>query len=142
MEEILGGMSMGVYFSRSESETLLWAENFAKTLQNGDVVLLFGNMGAGKTVLCKGIARGLGIRAEITSPTFAYVNAYEDRLYHFDCYRIQSERQAFELGLCDYFDMGGICLIEWSENIAALLPENCKRVTISGSGDDVREIKF
>lgn len=133
---------MAVFCSKSPEETFLWAEKFAKTLRAGDVVLLEGNMGAGKTVIAKGIARGLGILAEVTSPTYAYVNSYEGKLFHFDCYRIVSERQAFELGLADYFDAGGICLIEWSENIRGLLPENCIRVCISGSGDGVREIVF
>lgn len=133
---------MGVFLSHSAEETIRWAENYAKRLKAGDVVLLFGNLGAGKTVLAKGIARGLGIAGEITSPTYAYVNSYEDRFFHFDCYRIGSERQAYELGIADYFDAGGICVIEWSENIASLLPENCKRITISGSGDEIREIKF
>lgn len=119
-----------------------WAEEYARSLSAGDTVLLGGNMGAGKTVLAKGIARGLGIADEITSPTYAYINSYEGRLFHFDCYRVQNERQAVELGFEDYFSMGGVCLVEWSENIASLLPENCKRVTISGSGDDVREITF
>ena len=131
---------MAVFLSHSPEETFAWAENYAKSLKQGDVVLLDGNMGAGKTVLAKGIARGLGVLAEVTSPTYAYVNSYENRLFHFDCYRISSERQAFELGLYDYFEAGGICLIEWSENIRSLLPQNCKRVTISGSGDGVREI--
>lgn len=133
---------MAVFLSRSEEESLSWAEQFAASLRAGDTVLLFGNMGAGKTVLCKGIARGLGIRAEVTSPTYTYVNSYEDRLFHFDCYRIRSERQALELGLGDYFEAGGVCLVEWSENIKSLLPENCIRVTISGLGDGVREIEF
>ena len=131
---------MAVFLSHSPDETLAWAENYAKSLKPGDVVLLDGNMGAGKTVLAKGIAKGLGIRAEITSPTYAYVNSYDNTLFHFDCYRIVSERQAFELGLFDYFDAGGICLIEWSENISGLLPKNCKRITIAGQGDGVREI--
>lgn len=133
---------MAVFLSHAPGETLGWAENYAKTLSAGDVVLLDGDMGAGKTVIAKGIARGLGIFAEVTSPTYAYVNSYEDRLFHFDCYRITSERQAFELGLADYFETGGICLVEWSENIRSLLPENCRRVCISGSGDGVREITF
>ena len=97
-------------------------------------------MGAGKTVLAQGIAKGLGISAEVTSPTYAYVNSYEGRLFHFDCYRISSERQAFELGFADYFEAGGICLVEWSENIKGLLPPDYKTVRISGSGDEVREI--
>lgn len=120
---------------------MLWAENYARTLKKGDVVLLDGEMGAGKTVLAKGIARGLGVSDEVTSPTYAYVNAYGE-LYHFDCYRVSSERQAYELGLADYLDAGGICLIEWSENIRALLPEHCKTVRISGNGEGERKIEF
>ena len=131
---------MSVFMSHSPEETIGWAENYAKSLKAGDTVLLEGNMGAGKTVLAKGIAKGLGITDEITSPTYAYVNTYGEKLFHFDCYRIRSERQAVELGFCDYFGAGGICLLEWSENIAGLLPENCKRVRISGMGDGPREI--
>lgn len=133
---------MAVFVSHSPEETERWAENYAKTLRAGDVVLLGGNMGAGKTVLAKGIARGLGIADEITSPTYAYINSYGNRLFHFDCYRVQSERQAAELGFEDYFSAGGVCLVEWSENISSLLPENCKRVCISGMGDGIREIEF
>ncbi len=133
---------MATFVSHSPEETLLWAEKYAETLRAGDTVLLDGDMGAGKTVLAKGIARGLGISDEITSPTYAYVNTYGEKLFHFDCYRIASERQAVELGFCDYFLSGGICLVEWSENIAGLLPENCKRVRISGMGEGPREIEF
>ncbi len=135
-------MRMAIFVSHSPEETMLWAENYAKTLEAGDTVLLDGNMGAGKTALAKGIARGLGIFDEVTSPTYAYVNTYGDKLFHFDCYRILSERQAEELGFSDYFLAGGVCLVEWSENIAGLLPENCKRVRISGMGDGPREIEF
>ncbi len=134
---------MAVFFSHSPEETIHWAEHFAKSLKAGDTVLLEGDMGAGKTVLAKGIARGLGIEAEITSPTYAYINSYEKgavRLFHFDCYRVTSERQAFELGFADCLEAGGICLVEWSENIRSLLPEHCLKVTIRGEGDGVREI--
>lgn len=127
--------------SHSEQETMKIAEAFAKTLEKGDVVLLDGNMGAGKTVFVKGIAKGLGIEVPVTSPTYTYVNTYGS-LYHFDCYRIRSERHALELGLADYFDCGGICLVEWGENIKGLLPQNCKRVTISGSGEEMRTIEL
>ena len=133
---------MAVFISHSPEETIFWAESYAKGLKAGDTVLLDGNMGAGKTVLAKGIAKGLGIGDEITSPTYAYVNTYGNKLFHFDCYRIASEAQAYGLGLADYFGRGGVCLIEWSEKIAGLLPENCKRVRISGMGEDPREIEF
>ena len=133
---------MAVFISSSEGETFRWAEEYAKTLRPGDTVLLDGEMGAGKTLIAKGIAKGLGISEEVTSPTYAYINSYEDRLFHFDCYRITSERQAEELGFADYFDLGGICLVEWSENIAGLLPEQVKRVRIRKCGDTQREIEF
>ena len=83
---------MAVFISSSEGETFRWAEEYAKTLHPGDTVLLDGEMGAGKTAVAKGIAKGLGISEEVTSPTYAYINSYEDRLFHFDCYRITSER--------------------------------------------------
>ena len=133
---------MAVFISSSEEETFRWAEEYAKTLRPGDTVLLDGEMGAGKTLIAKGIAKGLGISEEVTSPTYAYINSYEGRLFHFDCYRIRSERQAEELGFADYFDLGGICLVEWSENIAGLLPEQGKRVTIRKRGGTQREIEF
>lgn len=113
---------------------------YAKTLKRGDVVLLEGEMGAGKTVLAQGIVRGLGIFEEVTSPTYAYVNEY-GFVFHFDCYRVQSVAQALSLGLADYFGRGGICLIEWGENIAELLPENVKRVRITGTGE-TREVEY
>lgn len=99
-------------------------------------------MGAGKTVIAKGIAKGLGIDDEILSPTYAYVNSYKNFLHHFDCYRISSEEQALSMGLQDYFDLCGVCVIEWSKNIAGLLPEKCKRVEIKGFGDLPREIVY
>lgn len=119
-----------------------WAQRYAQTLQAGDVLLLQGDMGAGKTAFTKGLALGLGILEEVTSPTYAYMNSYEDRLFHYDCYRISSERQAENLGLADYFDMGGICLIEWSQNIAPLLPKRCKTVKINKISETEREIEY
>lgn len=133
---------MAVFISSSQEETFEWAKHYAASLRAGDTVLLDGEMGAGKTVVAKGIAAGLGIREEVTSPTYAYINAYGDRLFHFDCYRVSSEAQAFGLGFADYFEAGGICLVEWSENIAGLLPERCKRVEIVKRGEEKREIRF
>ncbi len=126
--------------SRSEKKTIEFAEKYAKTLHAGDVVLLQGDLGAGKTVFVKGIARALGIEEEITSPTYAYMNDYDGKLYHYDCYRLKNGAQAEAMGLCDYFDAGGICVIEWSENIADVLPENCKVVRIRKLGEKEREI--
>ena len=128
--------------THSRIETINCAFSYAKTLKAGDVVLLKGEMGAGKTVFCKGVAKALGIEDEITSPTYAYMNDYEGKLYHYDCYRLCGGEQALSLGLTDYFDAGGICVIEWSENIASVLPEKVKRVVIEILNENERKITF
>ena len=133
---------MSVFLSKNRDQTLAFAAEYAKTLRAGDILLLDGEMGAGKTLFTKGLAQGLGIEEEVTSPTYAYMNDYDGRLFHYDCYRIESIAQAENLGLADYFDMGGVCVIEWSENIAALLPKNCKRVTIKKINENEREIEY
>ena len=133
---------MSVFISKSAEQTLAFAERYAKTLRGGDVLLLDGEMGAGKTLFTKGLAKGLGIEEEVTSPTYAYMNDYDGRLFHYDCYRIESVEQAERLGLADYFDMGGVCVIEWSQNIAPLLPRAVKRVIIKKLSESEREIVY
>ena len=120
----------------------MWAKDYGARLKAGDTVLLDGEMGAGKTVIAKGIAAGMGIPDEVTSPTYAYINSYRGRLFHFDCYRVESEDYAASLGFEEYFEMGGVCLVEWSEKIAGLLPKNAKRVKIEKRGEEEREITF
>ncbi len=124
----------------NERQTIEFAREYAKTLRPGDVVLLKGEMGAGKTMFAKGIAEGLGIADEITSPTYAYMNDYGGKLYHFDCYRLKNGAQAEALGLCDYFYADGVCVVEWAENIADVLPDGCKVVEIVKRGETEREI--
>lgn len=124
-----------VYVSNSPEETFKIACDYAKTLVKNDVVILDGEMGAGKTVFAKGVAKGLGIKDNVVSPTYAYMNDYDGVLYHYDCYRLASGRQAVNLGLVDYFDAGGVCLIEWASNIADVLPKNYKTVQIRVDGD-------
>lgn len=133
---------MAVFISDSAQKTMEFAIEFAKTLKGGDVVLLNGEMGAGKTVFAKGVAKGLGIEDEILSPTYAYMNDYCGKLYHFDCYRLSSGGQAEALGLTDYFYAGGICLIEWAENILSVLPEKTKKVNIIKLSDGTRRIEY
>ena len=116
--------------SKNQQQTEQIAYEYAKTLSKGDVVLLQGEMGAGKTTFVKGLAKGLGIEDEVTSPTYAYMNDYDGVLYHYDCYRLSSGEDAEALGLTDYFYAGGICVIEWSQNISSVLPKNCKTVQI------------
>ena len=122
---------MAVFISDSADKTMEFAREYAKTLKGGDTVLLNGEMGAGKTVFAKGVARGLGIEDEILSPTYAYMNDYYGKLYHFDCYRLSDGGQAEALGLTDYFYAGGVCLVEWSENILSVLPEKVRKVNIT-----------
>ena len=133
---------MAVFISRSAEDTLNFAKEYAATLNKGDVVLLNGDMGAGKTVFAKGVALGLGIEDEVTSPTYAYMNDYYGKLYHYDCYRLKSGAQAEGLGLTDYFYGDGVCLIEWSENIADVLPEKTRTVSIKKIDENPREIDY
>ena len=133
---------MAVYLSRGEEQTLRFAERYARGLKAGDIVILDGEMGAGKTVFAKGVAAGLGIADDITSPTYAYMNDYGGKLYHYDCYRLSSGAQAEAMGLCDYFYADGVCLIEWAQNIADVLPANCKKVKITKISENARSIEY
>ena len=128
------------HFTSSAEETFALGEKYAKTLEKGDVVLLYGDMGAGKTAFTKGIAKGLGIEENVSSPTYAYMNDYGGRLYHYDCYRLSSGEDAEGLGLTDYFYSDGVCVVEWPMNIADVLPKKHKKVTIIKTGDCTREI--
>ena len=112
---------------------------YAKTLKDGDVILLSGDMGAGKTVFVKGVAKYFGLDG-VTSPTYAYLNVYGEYLYHYDCYRLSCGEDAERLGLTDYFGGKNICIIEWSENIEDALPDGCKKVVIEKTGINERKI--
>ncbi len=133
---------MAAFISESAETTINIGLEYAKTLKRGDIVLLKGDMGVGKTVFCKGVAKGLGVDDEILSPTYAYMNDYGGKLYHYDCYRLKNGAQAEGLGLCDYFYADGVCIIEWAENIADVLPENCKTVEIQRLSDGKRRIIY
>lgn len=130
------------FISHSREETIEIAKNIAAGLHGGETLLLDGEMGAGKTVFAKGIALGLDIDDEVTSPTHAYMNEYMGRvaLYHYDCYRIESVEQAENLGLGEYFYMGGVALVEWSQNIAPLLPDRYTRIKIEKLSEEERRI--
>lgn len=130
------------YISKSREQTIALGEKFGKTLKSGNVVLLNGEMGAGKTVFVKGIAKALGINDEILSPTYAYMNDYNGKLYHYDCYRLTSGDDAESLGLTDYFYAGGVCVIEWAQNIKSVIPDNCIIVNIEKLGENERSVEF
>ena len=133
-----GGEEIGSF---SEEDTRKIAERYAKTLRANDVVLLNGDLGAGKTAFVKGVAAYFGLDG-VTSPTYAYLNVYGDKIYHFDFYRLSSGEDALALGLTDYFNGDNICLIEWGENVKDVLPENCKTVDIIKISDNERRIIF
>ena len=125
--------------SNSEKQTEEIALEYAKTLNKGDVVLLSGDLGAGKTAFTKGVAKFFNLSG-VTSPTYAYLNIYGDFLYHYDCYRLSCGEDALMLGLTDYFNGDNICLIEWAENIKDVLPENCKTISIEKINENTRKI--
>lgn len=120
-------------------------ERLAAHLGAGDVVALYGDLGAGKTHLVKGIARALGVPPEaVSSPTFALVHEYDGTLpiYHFDAYRIEHPDELYELGYEEYFYGAGLCLIEWPARIEALLPDDAIRLRLSHRGSDRRLIEL
>ena len=127
--------------SNSAKQTEEIAFSFAKQLNSGDVVLLSGDMGAGKTVFVKGVAKYFNLEG-VTSPTYAYLNVYGDYIYHYDCYRLSCGEDAELLGLTDYFGGNNICIIEWAENIADALPKNVKKVRIEKIDQNSRKITF
>lgn len=126
------------YQSNSREETVTIAENFAKTLQKGDIVCLYGGLGAGKTAFVSGVAKGLGYQGYTSSPTFTLMNEYIAALpiYHFDVYRIAGSDEMEAVGIDDYLFGDGVCLIEWPDKIADLLPESVIRVEILKSSAD------
>ena len=125
--------------SNSEKDTFNIAKKFAETLKKGDVVLLKGELGAGKTAFVKGVADYFGLNG-VVSPTYAYLNVYGELIYHYDCYRLSSGEDAMSLGLTDYFNGDNICFIEWAENIADVLPEGVKTVTIKKTENPAERI--
>jgi tRNA threonylcarbamoyladenosine biosynthesis protein TsaE len=130
---------MITYESLSADETFDLGEKLGETLKNGDIVALYGELGAGKTVFAKGIASGLGVNEEITSPTFTLLKEYEGRLRlcHFDLYRIEDEEALENIGFYEYLGGESVCVIEWADK--ASMP-CCIMVTLRGSGSDPRTI--
>ena len=119
--------------SFSEKDTFELGRKIGEQAGPGQIYTLDGDLGVGKTVFTKGLARGLGIREPVNSPTFTIVQEYRDGrlpLYHFDVYRIEDPEEMEEIGYDDYFFGEGVCLIEWAEKIRELLPEKVIRITI------------
>lgn len=132
---------MPVFETHSEDETIAAGREIAAQLPSRCVVLLEGNLGAGKTTITKGIAAGLGADAnEVSSPTFTLIHEYGPRLVHVDLYRLESDREFFTLGLEEYFDRNCIVLVEWGQKFRHLLPEDAWMIRIEHRGDDNRRI--
>ncbi len=108
-----------VYITNSEQETEALGAAFAGKIPDGSVVAFYGELGSGKTAFVRGMARGMGIDAFVSSPTFTIVNEYIGRrsLFHFDMYRLGSAEELFDIGWEDYLSRGGVCAVEWSENV-------------------------
>ena len=115
------------------AQTERLGELLAKKINGNRVFALFGEMGSGKTALTRGIVRGMGINADVTSPTFALINEYHGAgktVYHFDMFRISSPDDLYSTGYYDYLDSGKTLVIEWSENIVSELPDDCVKIKI------------
>ncbi len=136
------------FLSHHESETVSWGQKLSQFLEPGDVIGFFGDLGSGKTRTIQGICEGLGCGDQVSSPTFTIINEYNGRypVYHFDLYRIELEREIFDLGYEEYFYNDGICLIEWAERVQSLLPADHIEIHLLGffqSGqENLREISF
>ena len=132
------------YITNSPHETEAVGAALAQVLEPGAVIAYRGDLGAGKTAFTRGLARGLGVKESVTSPTYTIVNEYLSGsmpLFHFDMYRLGSEDELFDIGWEDYLERGGVCAVEWSENVWGAM-EDAVIVTISRLGEDTRKIEI
>ena len=130
------------YLTTSPVETEAIGEALGKKITAGTVIAYLGDLGAGKTAFTRGLARGLGYREPVTSPTYTIVNEYLGGrlpLFHFDMYRLHSSDDLWDIGWEDYLDRGGVCAVEWSENVADAM-EDAIRVIIEKTGEESRRI--
>ncbi len=136
---------MEKYITKSYLETVALAERIAKNLPEGTVIGYLGDLGAGKTAFTTGLVKGLGIEADVSSPTFAICNEYKGNdktLYHFDMYRIDGWDDLYSTGFFDYLETEAYIAAEWSENIFGALPDDAVIVDISKISDNEREFKI
>ena len=131
-----------IYYTNSPAQTEAVGEKLAKVLKPGTVIAYRGDLGAGKTAFTRGLARGLGYGESVTSPTYTIVNEYLGGrlpLFHFDMYRLRSADDLWDIGWEDYLERGGVCAVEWSENVEEAL-EDFILVNIEKIGDESRRI--
>lgn len=130
--------------TQSAAETRALGMRLAEKLKAGDVVLLEGELGAGKSELARGVAKGLGVTETVTSPSFTILNVYESGmipLYHFDWYRLESEEELYELGMDEYLGGDGIALVEWPCRCPDAVPADCLWIRITAEGDQTRRFE-
>ena len=130
------------FITHSPAQTEQLGQKLGQILPAGTVIAYRGDLGAGKTAFTRGLARGLGITDPVTSPTYTIVNEYTSGrlpLFHFDMYRLRSADDLFDIGWDDYLERGGICAVEWSENVAEAM-ENALIITIQKTGEESRKI--
>ena len=131
------------FITNTPEETEALGARLARALEPGAVVAFTGDLGAGKTAFVRGLARGLGVRVRVTSPTFTIVNEYEGGrlpLFHFDLYRLGSADELFDIGWEDYLAQGGVCAVEWSERMEELLEPGTIRVDLRRGEDESRRV--
>ena len=130
--------------TKSAAETRALGEKLAARLRPGDVLLLEGDLGAGKSELTRGIAKGLGVAETVTSPSFTILNVYESGrypLYHFDWYRLESSEELYELGMDEFLSGGGIAVVEWPGRCPDAVPEGAVRIRMTAAGENERMIE-
>ncbi len=132
------------YITHSESETEALGAEFGKALSPGAVAALYGQLGCGKTAFVRGMARGMGLRCLVNSPTFTIVNEYLEEgkipLFHFDMYRLGGADELYDIGWEDYLARGGVCAVEWSENVPGAFDGDEYAVRFEKTGDNDRQI--
>ena len=122
------------FISKSENDTIEFANNLANQLKNGDIIVLSGDLGSGKTKFTQGILKHFDLENEISSPTFTIVNEYhkdKTNIYHFDVYRVSDPDELFNIGIDEYFFGEGVCIVEWADLILDILPENTKYIYLA-----------
>ena len=136
-------MKSRIFHTQSEEETIALGEKLATELPPKAVVLLIGNLGAGKTTLAKGIVKGLGAAQpdEVSSPTFTLIHEYSASVYHIDLYRLDREDQVATLGLDEIFDRNAVVLIEWGERFPELMPADRIEIRLRDLGENERAIE-
>ena len=132
------------FLSHSLSETTQFGNKLGKILKAGDVVLLNGELGAGKTALAKGISKGLGLKSAryVVSPSYSIINEYNAKIkiYHFDLYRIATLDEFYGLGAHEYFNSSGVCLVEWGDKFANAIPKKRLEILLEHTGEKERKI--